>query len=300
MQYSVYKLVLACLIVVINSCGGTHQEKKEPSDFDWETDYSEEITKEIADVRKIFYDIYSPVDAGNIFEQIDALFDPTLLNPHENATKYNTTNKIALNLGVYGANLSYSRLFGQTQEAINYLSAIYKLAGDIGISGELIEHADETLNKAMVSHPDTLFDIATRIFIEAEEQLRESGRESASVLILAGGWIEALYLATSFYDPMEPDDKLIAQLAGQKYSLERLISMMNNYRNEPDILEFIYKLEPLSEIFQKIEIYFREGDVDIDTISRTITASEPEFSYSPEYLTEIAELAASIRNSIVE
>jgi len=283
------------------SCGEQHHEEEYTDEFTYETEAAVETIRELSEVRKIFYDLYSPVEAGNIFDQIGAVYDPYLLNPPENATNYNTSSKIALNLGVYGADLSFCRLFGQTQESINYLTVIYRLAGDLGISGELIEETDEIIKQALVSHPDTIFNIATRLYLNAEKQLKESNRESATVLILTGGWIEALYITTSFYDPLEDEDELIIQLAGQKYSLERLISLMNNFRNDPAVLEYIFKLKPLAEEFSEIEIFFDEGGVDIDTISRTITAtSEPELKFSHDNLEKIADLVASIRYDIIK
>lgn len=302
MKYlSGYTLITLVLLITFLSCSRRqHEEEELAEEISYETETAVESMREISEVRKIFYDIYSPVEAGNLFEQIGAVYDPSLLNPPENVSNYNTTSKIALNLGVYGADLSFCRLFGQAQESINYLSAIYRLSGDLGISGELIEQADEIINQALVSHPDTIFNIAASIYMNAEKQLKESNRESATVLILTGGWIEALYIATSFYDPLEAENELITQLAGQKYSLQRLISLMNNFRNNPVVLEYIYKLEPLAEEFNEIEIYFNEGDVEIDTMSRTITASEPEFRFSHDNLEKIADLAESIRNDIIK
>ena len=51
-----------------------------------------------------------------------------VLNPYDAYSKYTTNKKTALNIGVYGADLSYARMFDQIQPSVNYLSAIKKLS----------------------------------------------------------------------------------------------------------------------------------------------------------------------------
>ncbi len=48
-------------------------------------------------------------------------------NPVENTKKYFSSTTRAINLGVYGADLSYATLYNMQQEVINYLDAIRSL-----------------------------------------------------------------------------------------------------------------------------------------------------------------------------
>lgn len=50
-------------------------------------------------------------------------------------------------------------MFSQTQEEINYISAIYKLTENLGISSSFMEKA-ENIRDELIYHPDSLFDKA--------------------------------------------------------------------------------------------------------------------------------------------
>ncbi len=55
-------------------------------------------------------------------------------NPVENVKKYFSSTTRAINLGVYGADLSYATLYNIQQEVINYLNAIRSLANELNMS----------------------------------------------------------------------------------------------------------------------------------------------------------------------
>ena len=62
-------------------------------------------------------------------------------NPVENTKKYFSSTARAINLGVFGADLSYATLYNIQQEVINYLDAIRSLANELNMS----KIYDETL-----------------------------------------------------------------------------------------------------------------------------------------------------------
>lgn len=288
-------ILLALFILLLSSSCRQREEARtfmpDISVFDLDKD-------DIEDIRAIFYDLYSPMESHRLFRQIDVLFDPAILNPPDNIHRYNSSNKRAVNLGIYGANMSFSQMFGQTQEAINYMSAIYQLADNLGIGGSIIERAEQARNGA-IYHPDSLFDIASDIYISADRQLRETGRHGAAALILAGGWTEALYIACSFHDPLDPDLNLEQQILTQKYSLDRLIALLANHQDDPFIARYLLMFRQLKNIFDSVEILFEEGDLLIDTTSKTIVSNEREYVYDRLNIDEIARLVAIIRNDMV-
>ena len=55
-------------------------------------------------------------------------------NPVENTKKYFSSTTRAINLGVYGADLSYATLYNMQQEVINYLNAIRSLSNELNMS----------------------------------------------------------------------------------------------------------------------------------------------------------------------
>jgi hypothetical protein len=99
-----------------------------------------------------------------------------------------------LNFGVYGADLSYVSLFGQTQASMQYMGVSKKLADELGILGFINQGIMERLEKN-VTNRDSAMQIITEGFLTANEHLKEAGRPETAVLIISGGWIEGLYIA---------------------------------------------------------------------------------------------------------
>ena len=288
-------LSVILFLFLITSC----RQKEQKQDFsDMVYEAEADIQDELDQIKSIFYDIYSPIEAQRLFKNLNVVFDKDILNPVENIYKYNTSNKNAINLGVYGANMSFSHMFGQTQEAINYMSAIYRLADRLGISDNIVSEA-ENIRDRLIYDPDTLFKVASNIYISADKQLKESGRSGAASLILAGGWIEAIYIASSFYEVDNPDPNLAEQILTQKYSLDRLLALLSNHQDDEFTAKYILMLRQLKNHFDSVDILFEQDDLVIDTTNRTIESARPQFVYTDKQIADIANLVNYIRNDMV-
>src|SRR6476646_10246242 len=90
-----------------------------------------------------FYDIPSPIQQVQLLQQAGAKYDQGLLNPLDNVSKYIQTNSKALNLGVYGSDLSYAAVFNNPQDVVLYLNACQTLANELNITGDF--HAEMML-----------------------------------------------------------------------------------------------------------------------------------------------------------
>lgn len=288
-----YIIPLLCFFLLLFSCGERH-EHKEIVVYE---DELMDLQDEIAEVREIFYDMYSPVETQQLFKKINAVFDPSILNPAENVHRYNTSNKIAVNLGVYGADMSFCHMFGQTQEAINYLLTIYRLAENLGVSESFMLHAE---NAADILHnQDSLFDIASRIYLSADRQLKESDRPGAAALILTGGWIEAIHISSNFYNPDNPDRIIEEQILTQKYSLDRLIALLSSHQQNEIISKYLLMIKQLKPIYDRVDILFDQDDLSIDTERKIIESFRPEFIYEKNDIAEIINIVNSIRRDMV-
>jgi len=81
----------------------------------------------------IFYTLPSPLETAMLIKRSGAVYDEDLLNPVTSVNQYQTNLKMALNLGIYSADLSYASLFDQTQTTIQYIGVAKKLADGLGI-----------------------------------------------------------------------------------------------------------------------------------------------------------------------
>jgi hypothetical protein len=296
MKFLRAKYLLLLFGLILFSCKPRQPQIESLSEQDIES--LQETYDELMAAKTIFYDIYSPVEASRVFQEIGAVFDMNILNPVRNADSYVTSQKRAINLGIYGADLSFCRMFGQTQESINYLSAIYKLSEQLGIPSDLISENQRKLEKH-ISNPDSLFDIASRIYVAADAHLKEADRASAAALILTGGWVEAMYIATWFYDPANPEQRLIDQIALQKYSLNRLITHLNNLHEEPEVGKYLLMLRQLKNVYDRFEIFYEMNDVKIDTLRKEIKTTSVSTNIQPADIQEIKHIVQTIRSQIV-
>jgi hypothetical protein len=132
-----------------------------------------------------------------------------------------------------------------------------------------------------------------------DRHLRQEGSEGTLGLMLMGGWIEAMFLATQLaYDPSDPDPQVVAKIAEQKYSLISLLSFMKNYYDDPMVVFYTKKLKYLNKWFDSFEIYYRQGDVEIDTQRQVITTSGSEMTVTIETINQIRDYILRLRTEI--
>ncbi|MCX7985859.1 MAG: hypothetical protein N2662_02835, partial [Bacteroidales bacterium] len=219
-------------------------------------------------------------------------------NPAENVNLYETSFKAALNLGVYGVDMGYNKMFGQNQKSLLYFTVIHKLSQQLGIPDIMFAHAVQSMEKNM-SNRDSIVKYATDIYVMAQEYLRENDRGSTAALVLAGGWIEAMYVASRIADELNDSREIMERIAFQKYSLRSLLALLANYQSDPDINSLYLMFKALSRSYDKFEIYYTPDDISIDTINKYIKARKIQFHIPPATFKEIKEKIAQIRQFVV-
>ncbi len=298
----IFKSFVSVLILtyLISSCQIREEQKvnldKEIEDIG---DIYQSIGKMVKNEKSIFYGLYSPIEVTRIFESVGAEYTPAILNSPDNSSNYITSSKIALNLGVYGVNLGYTRLFHLSQESINYWAVIEKLTNQLGIPDDVIYTPWESLDENF-SNPDSLGQIATATFAIVKNHLKEQDRESAAAMIIIGGWVEALYIAIeALYNEEDPDPEIIAIIAEQKYSLNSLVSFAKNYHQDPEVAIYYRKLRLLQNYFREFDIYYKKNDLRIDTVNKVIITSGNKIDITKENILQIKKLIRKIREEII-
>jgi len=246
----------------------------------------------------VFYNLFSPVDLSKIIDNKNSYFNSSFINPINNITKYTDSYKVALNLGVYGADLSYLWAFEQTQQAITYIAAIKHLTDKMGIPADFVDFTVSSAESS-TNELDSLILLARDAYQATDRYLKGSERENAAALILVGGWVETLYIALNLYK--EPNPALAGKIISQKYSLNSLILVIHNYQDDIKMAEYILLLKKLNEAFQKIESKLKPNDIQIDTVNKVISISETSnLQIEPEEFKELLEQISRIRAHIIE
>ena len=235
----------------------------------------------------------------SLIKKAGASYDKDILNAYENASNYVTNISMALNLGVYGADLSYSSIFDQTQETLRYFAVAKKLADGIGISSAF---GKSTLDRieANINNRDSLMSIISDSYWETDAYLKENKRSSTSALVITGGWIEGLYIATKLAATTSNNKEIVSRIGEQKLSLNNLIAMLNSYDDE-NIDVILNELNELRNIYEGVELtYYREEpSTNLETKVTTIHTTS-KISISEVELGNISDKIASIRNNIIK
>jgi hypothetical protein len=244
----------------------------------------------------IYYGIYSPAEVSGIFGRKNISYNPDILSPAENPNIFTTKTQIALNLGIYGADLSYIQMFG-SGDAAKYLDVILNLAGQLGIPGDYISGLIRRMDKN-ISDPDSLIQLSVEAFNHVNKFLIRENQEDLAYLILAGAWIEAMYIAAhDLVGDNDPD--IIKKIVEQKFSLNYLLSSMKNYYNDTNVAYIYRRLYVLKSYLDKTEIEFREKDLTIDKSQKQIKAAPESIRFSPDTMEKIREIIIELRKQIL-
>ncbi len=245
------------------------------------------------------YGLLTPMEICVIFERLAVPYNEATLNPNSNRDLYLSNSKAAINTGIYGVDFGYLKMFGFGQEVIDYMVTIREISNKLGIPDNLLTEPIRRVRNDMAD-PDTITNLMKNAYTDIENHLRQSGRESTAGLMVMGGWVEAMYIATQLvYNPLNPDAEVVQKIAEQKYTLTSLLSFMKNYYDDPVVVYYTKKLKFLKNYFDTFEIYFEKGDLEIDTTREVLRSSGVKMTVSVETLNKIRDYVAKLRTEMV-
>ena len=208
------------------------------------------IEQQKINAQNVFTSIPGPEELSSLIAQTNLDYDASLLNNPENLSKYSSDNFKAINLGLYGADMVYTNVYEQAQESMLYLKCVNSLCRSLGITGAFDEKTGERLQDNK-ENKDSLLSIVSKSFSKADEFLRENQRPGTSSLMVAGGWIEGLYLSGKVAEQAKTK-KLIQKMSQQKKSLSDLITLLENAKVTGDGAFVLDGLKDLLVSYQKI------------------------------------------------
>ena len=281
-------------VALLSSCGGDPPPQDQ---LDVNAADSAQAALRQKKTKSIFYNIPSPMETASLLKDAGAEYDKDILNDVLNVDKYTSSSKQAINLGVYGADLSYASVFNNTQESMFYTSCAKKLADRLGVSSAF---NDSTLDQMESSRNDRdkLLDIVSETYWNVDAYLKENGRESYSGLMIAGGWVEGLYIATQVARNND-SPQLRQRIAEQKLSLGDLLELLSTYdQTDAALTGALGDLKAINELFAGVA----EGggaptEVKKDGGTTVISGGGPAATLTDDQLTAIRDKAASVRNT---
>lgn len=255
-----------------------------------------EIENRIENIENIFFNIPSPVETVNILKQAGASYEWNLPLDPKKLDEFTGVVNQALAMGIYGADLNYASVFNQSNDMYMFLSCAEKLGNDLGVGNVFSKEVTARIEDN-VDNKDSMQVIISETFWQIDNQLMDEGRENVSALIIAGGWLEGIYLATQL-SVLNPDNMEIKQrIAEQKYSIENLLNLLKSYSEAKGLNDIIASYEELKMLFDQInESKVTENSADQDGMP--VIGQKIELQMSDELLKQIIQKIAEIRADI--
>ena len=293
---NIYRALTAVLLIcLVTACSNEKKQKQQQLAEALAVDSSMSQTT----AKKIFFNLPSPVEITQTLLKTEEDFDANLLNSADNLDKYNTSSALALNFGVYGADLCYCRVYDQLQEAISYLSVIKKVTEKLQIPEE---EGSETINRVeqSIENRDTIFYIISDTYAKADSYLKETERDMTASLFLVGAWVEGMHYATQLAIRPNTKGDMVQSIIDQKHTVTNLINLMEEYKGTPEIAVLIDDFNKLQEEYNNIEIVYDKSVVVTDQDKHSTTIDAPvTVKVTADQVKKIAELVDKIRNNII-
>lgn len=241
LKYFVFAVSTLCLAI---SCG-QNGENSEDTDDSAVID----LNKEVVSAENVFIYIPSPIQTAELLKQAGAKYNADLLNDPANTSLYTTTASMALNMGVYGSDLAFAGIFGQNAEVIQYMDCTRKMADGLHVMAAFNDDRKARLENN-INNRDSVLNIITDSYWDCDAMLQDNEQAHASALMIAGGWIEGLYLACRVAESTNSNDIRI-RIVEQRASLDKLIILLDKQEHN-DVIPVSDQLKELKVIFDKL------------------------------------------------
>ncbi len=268
-KLNILAIVASCAFFAF-SCSSP-EKAKEVNEEDVAAAAFNEAEAEIEnEIDKVIHDLPSPSEVPFLLQATGADFRAEFVNDLSKIETYLTSNdKSALNLGVYAADVGYLSTYNQAQEALNYMEGCQKMSEKIGISSAFDVRLLSRFEKN-IGNNDSLTALINDAIEIAEQKLEAGDRLTMAALVLAGSFVEGLYISSQVIEQYPSDqlseanrdiilEPLMKIVLDQKKSLLDLISvlkhveqdeMLENISADMNTLRFQYN--ELTELTDKI------------------------------------------------
>ncbi len=303
MKYFINSLKFSVLIIsvpLLQSCGDSKtdnfSDKIENIELQNDSSFSDQS------IKQVMKSIPSPIELTSYIKVTKAPYSNEFLNDPNNANEYVTLYKKALNIGVYGTDLSYINLYNKVKETGAYYEALKKLTTEMGLSAFLdFEHYKVLLNNNI--KPDSVINILTSDYERMNTHLTDKGKSNLSSLMICGGWIESLHIACKAFGEIPQDEIFKEKLMEQKIVLEDVLFFISFYKSEPGFDDLIKQLTELKALFDKVDVKYTEGSAsEVKAQGDAMVVednSNSEFVVKDEDFKNILNKIESVRNNII-
>lgn len=263
--YNVISIAFSFLII---SCGGGDQQVQKVYDYERSDSLPPQYTTHLGNIRVSIEEVNS---LNKLFRQNGYSYNNNILNSAGKASGYSNSKSQAVNLGIYGSDVNYALAFDQNQDVLNYVKAIAELAQKLGIEKAF----DETLVKKLTEGSDTVSDksmLLTRAYRHAQDQLHNEERAAIATMIVFGGWLEGIYIASNNLKSKPGNAEINQKIFENLDTFKDVLQMLKAFEKNKNCAEILSEANEISATIQSlIQTKGNFSAEDISTLNNVIS-----------------------------
>ncbi|TAE02963.1 MAG: hypothetical protein EAZ97_02080 [Bacteroidetes bacterium] len=267
------------------------------------------------EVENILESLPNPLETCNFISDLDCdssdlSLNTNLIGINKDLAKYQSSYKMAVNMGVYRTDLYYCSHNKRYENARNYLYAIGKLQSEMLAHSDLLKKrlfALEKVKSKEMINLDSMVLVQTNFFFEdMKGHFTKLSKDEVNTLIELGSWVEVMYLATLYYEK-KPCQPLKERIVEQMIIVEQLFSALEIFKNRSGIRNIHQEMRKLKNIYAKINkkspsskpIKFLHTETDYDLIFDDF---EKEYAVenSDQQMLDLCESLKKMRSNLIQ
>ncbi len=261
-------IFLFLILSFLFSCGG--KDKTDETTIIDDENTKKSVTETKLNAQNVFNSSPDRLQILKLIDENKIEYNGDLLNNPSALKKYTLEFYKAINLGIYGTDLSIANTFEETQESLVFLKCVNSLASTIGVSGAFDQKMFDRM-EANKSNKDSTLEIITGAFKKSDEILKNDGRMATSAIILAGSWIEGLYVGCNIANTLNTES-LVKAIFKQQESLKNLIILLEASNLEESAQFLVLDLKKIQFAFKAQENATKIDKNAIKDITEKISA----------------------------
>lgn len=294
---SIWALALLSGLTLL-SCGGGDAGKKDVPKADTLDTAAQHADGGLMKVGGRLFSIPSPLQTALLIRKSNVPYAKDMPLATDAAAKFAMKQQRALALGVYGADLAYVTIHKDGQRALKTLQTIKELSGQLELSNAFDQALMERFKKSM-SNEDSLLRLTGTAFRAADSYLKTNQRDDVSAWVLAGGWVEGMYL-TIGQAGGKMDQAIMDRIGEQKHSLDNLVALLEQTDTEKSAGKLIDALKQLQGAYSGVKSTYQYQQPTTDAAKKTtFINSTTTTTIAPEQVKAIGEQVKAIRSTII-
>lgn len=259
------KKILAAVIIPfmvlsftgLTSCNSSGNKSAKKLKKEQEKEEVNTIKKEI---EKNVYPLPTSADVIKMLTELEVGYILGISNPTDNVKKYYTSQARSVNLGVYGADLSYATLYNMQQEVNDYMKTIRSVANDLNMSSIYNQSLYDSIKKNF-DKKNRLVKILTDAFNDTYAYMSENEQQPLALLVVGGAWVEGMYLTTHVSEAAYNVAGISKVLIEQKKSFDLYLDITKPYLDNQGVSDFVKTLDPIKKVYAGLTTSLTEQNI---------------------------------------